>query len=85
MTICTSLANALNDQVNHEFSAAYAHLDMAAYFESLDLAGFLGWMRAQSEEEWAQGLRVFDHFAAREVPIELGAIERTDRKVLPLT
>lgn len=35
-------------------------------------------MRAQSEEEWAQGLRVFDHLAARQIPIERGAIERSE-------
>lgn len=78
MTIHAGLAKALNDQINHAFNAAYAYLGMVAYFESLDLAGFLGWMRSQSEEEWAQGLRVFDHLAACEIPIELGAIERAE-------
>ena len=73
-----SLATALNDQINHEFSAAYVYLGMAAYFETLDLDGFAGWMRAQSEEEWGHGMRIFDHLAARDVPIELGALDEAE-------
>ena len=76
MTIQENLANALNDQINHEFGAAYAYLGMAAYFESLDLDGFAGWMRAQGEEEWAHGMRIFDHLAARDVPIRLSGLEQ---------
>ena len=73
-----SLAAALNDQINHEFSAAYVYLGMAAYFESLDLEGFAGWMRAQSEEEWAHGMRIYDHLAARDTPITLGGLDEAD-------
>jgi len=73
-----SLATALNDQINHEFSAAYVYLGMAAYFETLDLDGFAGWMRAQSEEEWGHGMRIYDHLAARDVPIELGALDEAE-------
>ena len=75
MTMQESLARALNDQINHEFGASYAYLGMAAYFESLDLDGFAGWMRAQSEEEWAHGMRIFEHLAARDAPITLGGLD----------
>lgn len=75
MTMQGSLAKSLNDQINREFSAAYVYLGMAAYFESLDLEGFAGWMRAQSEEEWAHGMRIYDHLAARDVPIALGGLD----------
>ena len=74
MTMDGSLAKALNDQINREFSAAYVYLGMAAYFESLDLDGFAGWMRAQSEEEWAHGMRIYDHLAARDVAITLAGL-----------
>ena len=80
MTMDGSLARALNDQINHEFSAAYVYLGMAAYFESLDLEGFAGWMRAQSEEEWAHGMRIYDHLAARDVPITLAGLDGADTK-----
>ncbi len=78
MTMRKSLATALNDQINHEFSAAYVYLGMAAYFETLDLDGFAGWMRAQSEEEWGHGMRIYEHLAARDVPIELGALDEAE-------
>ena len=78
MTMDGSLAKALNDQINHEFSAAYVYLGMAAYFETLDLDGFAGWMRAQSEEEWAHGMRIYDHLAARDVPITLDGLDASD-------
>ena len=75
MTMPDKLASALNEQINHEFAAAYAYLGMAGYFESLDLDGFAGWMRAQSEEEWSHGLRIFDHLAERDAPIRLGGLD----------
>ena len=74
MSMDRNLARALNDQINHEFGAAYVYLGMAAYFETLDLDGFAGWMRAQSEEEWAHGMRIYDHLAARDVPIALAGL-----------
>ena len=74
MSMDRNLARALNDQINHEFGAAYVYLGMAAYFETLDLDGFAGWMRAQSEEEWAHGMRIYDHLAARDVPIKLAGL-----------
>ena len=51
---------------------------MAAYFESLDLEGFAGWMRAQSDEEWAHGMRIYEHLAARDVPITLDGLAKAD-------
>ena len=75
MTMQESLARALNDQINHEFGASYAYLGMAAYFESLDLDGFAGWMRTQGEEERAHGMRIYEHLAARDAPITLGGLD----------
>ena len=78
MTMRKSLAAALNDQINHEFSAAYVYLGMAAYFETLDLGGFAGWMRAQSEEEWGHGMRIYEHLAARDVPVTLSGLDQAE-------
>ena len=74
MPMNDDLADALNAQITHEFNASYIYLGMAAYFESLDLDGFAGWMRAQSTEEWDHGMRIFNHLAARDVPITLSAL-----------
>lgn len=78
MTMRTSLARALNDQINHEFSASYVYLGMAAYFETLDLGGFAGWMRAQSEEEWGHGMRIYEHLADRDVPVTLSGLDQAE-------
>ena len=74
MPMNDNLADALNAQITHEFNASYIYLGMAAYFESLDLDGFAGWMRAQSAEEWDHGMRIFNHLAARDVSIALAAL-----------
>ncbi len=78
MAMRTSLARALNDQINHEFSAAYVYLGMAAYFETLDLDGFAGWMRAQSEEEWGHGMRIYEHLTDRDVPVTLSGLDQAE-------
>ncbi len=76
MTMQSDLAAALNAQINHEFSGAYVYLGISAYFESLDLNGFASWMRAQSDEERAHGMRIFDHLSERDVPITLGNLQK---------
>ncbi len=74
MSMDANLVSALNAQIRGEFAASYVYLGMSAYFESLDLKGFAGWMRAQSQEEWAHGMRIFDHLAARDAPISLAEL-----------
>ncbi len=76
MTMQSDLAAALNAQINHEFSGAYVYLGISAYFETLDLNGFASWMRAQSDEERAHGMRIFDHLSERDVPITLGNLQK---------
>jgi ferritin len=59
------MQKALNDQVNAEWYSAYLYLSMAAYFESLNLAGFAHWMRIQNREELSHGIIMFDHLIER--------------------
>lgn len=60
-----SVESAINEQVNHEFEAAYLYLSMSAHFESCGLPGFAKWMRLQSQEELAHGMKLFDYVHAR--------------------
>lgn len=55
----------LNEQVNHEFYAAYLYLSMSANFESKSLKGFANWMRVQYEEELIHALKIFDFIGDR--------------------
>lgn len=60
-----SIESAINDQVNHEFEAAYLYLSMSAHFEASGLPGFARWMRLQSQEELTHGMKLFDYVHAR--------------------
>lgn len=39
-----SIQDAISDQINHEFQAAYLYLSMSAHFEAAGLQGFASWM-----------------------------------------
>ncbi len=60
-----AIQEALNKQINHEFYSSYFYLSVSAYFESLNLQGFAHWMRLQSQEEQAHGMRLFDYLHDR--------------------
>lgn len=67
--------DALNDQINNEFFASYTYLSMSAYFEATNLPGFATWMRGQSQEEVAHGMKLFDFVNDRGGRVVLKAIE----------
>lgn len=69
-----SIQDALNNQINLEFSSAYAYLAAAAHFESANLPGFAVWMRKQYEEEITHAMRLFDHMHDRGGRVALKAI-----------
>jgi len=56
---------ALNGQLNAELYSAYLYLSMAAYFESVDLAGFANWMRIQTQEEQFHAMKFYDYIIER--------------------
>ncbi len=60
-----TIQDALNQQINLEFSSSYAYLAMAAYFESTNLTGFASWMRVQSQEENTHAMKLFNHMHDR--------------------
>ena len=61
MKISENLQNALNNQINAELYSAYLYLSMTAYFESVNLPGFGGWMRVQSQEEVFHAMKLFTY------------------------
>ena len=64
----------LNRQIQDEFQASYLYLAISAYCEEQNLPGFAAWLRAQSGEERAHALRLFDFLLLREGHIELREI-----------
>lgn len=69
-----------NEQINHEMYSAYLYLSMAAYFHSMNLDGFAGWMRVQAREEMVHAMKFFDHLRDRDARVELEAIDRPKLK-----
>lgn len=69
------LANAINEQINQELSAAYNYLAMSAYFDAQNLDGFAVWMRLQYEEEQAHAMRFLTYLQDRGGEVRLSGIE----------
>lgn len=71
---------ALNSQVNAEMYSAYLYLSMQAYFQKLNLTGFVNWMNVQVQEEMAHAKGLYDYIQSRDGEIVLDAIEKPDSK-----
>jgi len=65
---------ALNDQVAHEFYAAYLYLAMMTYFDGRSLTGFAQWMRMQAQEEVEHAMKLLDFLLDRGGQVELQAL-----------
>lgn len=66
----------INEQITHEFYAAYLYLAMAAHFEEENFAGFAQWFRMQAKEEEAHAMKLFDFLVERGERIELRQIDQ---------
>jgi ferritin len=69
------MEEALNGQLNAELYSAYLYLSMAAYFESVDLAGFANWMRIQNQEEQFHAMKFYDYIIERGGRVTLRSIK----------
>lgn len=58
--LTSTVQDAFNKHINHEFYSSYLYLSMAAYCEFINLPGFAHWMRLQSQEEYGHAMRLFD-------------------------
>jgi len=54
------MEKALNGQVNAELYSSYLYLSMASYFGSLDLEGFVNWMKVQALEELYHAMKIIE-------------------------
>jgi ferritin len=68
--------DAINDQINNEFSASYAYLAMSAFCDKENFTGCARWLRLQSQEEYGHGLKLLDFLLARSGVIKLKAIQQ---------
>ncbi len=70
------MEKAFNDQINKELYSEYLYLSMQAYFERLNLKGFVNWMQVQVQEEHAHALGMFDYLNQRGGTVILEAIDK---------
>jgi ferritin len=71
---------AINVQINSEFSAWYQYLAMAAFCEREKFSGAAAWLKAQSNEEYMHGMKLFDFVHARNGVVELLQIAQPTRE-----
>jgi len=73
--ITPKIVKAFNEQLNAELYSAYLYYSMAAYFESINLAGFANWMMIQFQEEQFHASRFYRYINERGGRVLLTAIE----------
>ncbi len=72
------MEKAFNDQINKELYSEYLYLSMKAYFERLNLKGFVNWFSVQVQEEHAHAMGMFDYVHERGGEVELEAIQKPE-------
>lgn len=70
-----TLEKAFNEQINAEFYSEFLYLSMKAYFEQMNLKGFVNWMDVQVQEERAHALGMYDYVHERGGKVVLTTIE----------
>ena len=70
----TIVQDAINNQINMELSSSYAYLAMSAYCELNNFIGCAKWMKLQSQEENAHGMKLYDFMIARNCEVKFDAL-----------
>lgn len=73
------IAKLLNQQINKEFYSAYLYLDMANYFDELDLDGFNNYYTVQAQEERDHALLFMKYMQVNGLKVKLEAIGAPDK------
>ena len=73
------IAALLNDQINKEFYSAYLYLDMANFYDSLDLDGYANYYMIQAQEERDHALLFMKYMQSNGLKVTLEAIGKPDK------
>ena len=74
------VAKLLNEQINKEFSSAYLYLDIANYYDELDLDGYANYYMIQAQEERDHALLFLKYMQINNLKVTLEAIGKPDKK-----
>lgn len=72
------LEEEFNVQINKELYSEYLYLAMKAYFQELNLQGFVNWFDVQVQEEHAHAMGMFDYLNERGCKVDLRAIDKPE-------
>jgi len=77
--------DALNNQINMEFSSSYIYLGMSSYCELNNFPGCAQWLKIQSEEENNHAMRLRSFLLDRDCQVKLQGINEatTDYNSIP--
>ena len=70
----------LNDQINKEFYSAYLYLDIANYYDDLDLDGYSNYYMIQAQEERDHALLFIKYMQNNGLKVTLNAIPKHDKE-----
>ena len=73
------IANLLNTQINKEFYSAYLYLDIANYYDQLDLDGYANYYMIQAQEERDHALLFMKYMQNNGLKVTLEAIDKPDK------
>lgn len=76
--ISEKMEKALNEQINRELFSEYLYLSIQAYFEKLNLKGFVNWMSIQIQEEHAHAMGIFNYIHQRGGKVSLETIDKPE-------
>jgi ferritin len=74
------MEQALNGQLQAELYSSYLYLSMSGVLERMGLPGFANWMRVQTQEENAHGMKFYDHIIERGGTVKLAVIDAPPRE-----
>ena len=73
------IAALLNQQVNKEFYSAYLYLDMANFYDEMDLDGYSNYYMIQAQEERDHALQFIQYMQTNNLKVTLEAIDKPDQ------
>ena len=74
-----TIAKLLNEQINKEFYSAYLYLDIANYYDDMDLDGYSNYYMVQAQEERDHALLFIKYMQNNGLKVTLEAIGKPDK------
>ena len=71
----SNLVEEFNIQINKELFSEYLYLAMKAYFQEMNLQGFVNWFDVQEQEEHTHAMGMFNYLNERGCKVDLRAID----------